>query len=124
MAVAFNPIEANNLKLGKYLYESSYLLGIGKIKTLLKIEFPLLSNILTSTFILLFIDVLKELPLTLILKPYKVQTLAVQAYAYAEDERIELAAAPALVLIAVIVSLMLLLNLIKKRVNRNKAYRS
>ncbi len=102
LAVAYNPLEANSLKLGKSLPESSYLLGIGKFKTLVRIEFPLLRNSLISAFLLVFIDILKELPLTLILKPYNLQTLAVKAYEYADDEQVAEAALPALALILVI----------------------
>ncbi|MCG8331364.1 MAG: iron ABC transporter permease [Chitinophagales bacterium] len=110
LAVAYNPIEANTLKLGKYLAESSYLLGSSKIKTLFKIELPLLRGTIISAFLLVFIDILKELPLTLILKPYNLQTLAVKAYEYADDERVAEAALPALVLIFTITLMMMLLN--------------
>lgn len=110
IAVAYNSIEGNTLKLGKNLSESSYLLGYGKIKTFFKIDFPLLRNALISSFILVLIDVMKELPLTLILKPYNVSTLAVRAYEYAEDERVAEAALPALFLIFLIGTMITLLN--------------
>ncbi|MEM7514127.1 MAG: ABC transporter permease subunit, partial [Bacteroidota bacterium] len=115
LAVAFNPLEANSLKVGKKLGESSWLLGHSKLETLIKIELPLLKSSLISAFILVFIDVMKELPLTLILKPYNVQTLAVKAYEYADDERVAEASWPALVLISVIVVLILLLDFGDKR---------
>ncbi len=114
LAVAYNPIEANALKLGKYLSESSYLLGLSKMKTLLKIDFPILRNTLTSAFILVFIDILKELPLTLILKPYNLKTLAVSAFEYADDEMVAYAAIPALLLIFIITLLMLVINQLSK----------
>ena len=110
IAVAYNSIEGNTLKLGKNLSESSYLIGYGKIKTFFKIDFPLLRNALISSFILVLIDVMKELPLTLILKPYNVSTLAVRAYEYAEDERVAEAALPALFLIFLIGTMITLLN--------------
>ncbi|MGB2129474.1 MAG: ABC transporter permease [Flavicella sp.] len=106
LAVAFNPIDANFLKLGKNMHEASYTLGISKLKTAFNIEIPLLKTTLLSAFLLVFIDILKELPLTLILKPYHLETLAVQAYAYADDERVPEAALPALLLVLVIVLLM------------------
>tara|TARA_B110000027_G_scaffold133252_1_gene161262 strand:- start:1557 stop:2573 length:1017 start_codon:yes stop_codon:yes gene_type:complete len=110
IAVAFNSIEGNTLKLNENLSESSYLLGYGKIKTFFKIDFPLLKNALLSSFILVLIDVMKELPLTLILKPYDISTLAVRAYEYAEDERVGEAALPALFLIFLIGSMISILN--------------
>lgn len=110
IAVAYNSIEGNTLKIGENLSESSYLLGYGKIKTFFKIDFPLLRSALLSSFILVLIDVMKELPLTLILKPYNLSTLAVRAYEYAEDERVAEAALPALFLIFLIGTMITLLN--------------
>ena len=59
---------------------------------------------------MVFIDVMKELPLTLILNPYNLSTLAVRAYEYAEDERVAEAALPALFLIFLIGTMITLLN--------------
>ena len=126
LAVGYNSIESNTLKLGKYLSESSYLLGYGKIKTLIKVDLPLLKTTILGTFILVFIDVLKELPLTLILKPYNLQTLAVQAYAYAEDERVAESALPSLLIIIVVGFLISIFNYklskfkIKEKILSNK----
>ncbi|MEM9991691.1 MAG: iron ABC transporter permease, partial [Bacteroidota bacterium] len=61
-----------------------------------------------------FIDTLKELPLTLILKPYHLQTLATKAYEYADDERVAEAALPALLLIFLVVSVMFLVRKLDK----------
>ncbi|BDS10355.1 ABC transporter permease [Aureispira anguillae] len=110
LAVAYNPLEANVLKVGRYLAESSYLLGKTSLRTLLKIELPLLKIGLSSAFTLVFIDTLKELPLTLILKPYKVQTLAVKAYEYADNEQVAEAALPALLLIGIVLFFMLIVQ--------------
>lgn len=114
LSVAFNPLESSSLKAGKHLSESSYLLGIGKLKTLFKIELPLLKNAIISSFILIFIDILKELPLTLILKPYNLNTLAISAYGYAEDELVAEAALPSLFLILIVILLMSILKIDKK----------
>jgi len=114
LSVTYNPLEANSLKVGKHISESSYLLGGGKLKTLFKIDLPLLKGALASSFALIFIDVIKELPLTLILKPYKLETLAISAYAYAEDEMVAEAALPSLVLILIVIILMFILKLDKR----------
>lgn len=115
LAVAFNPLQANSLKLGQHLSESAYLLGKNKFKTLVQVELPLLKAALSSTVLIVMIDVLKELPLTLILKPYNVRTLAVKAYEYADDERVAEAALPALILIAMIVVIMAFTNFFNKK---------
>jgi len=120
LAVVFHPLEANSLKVGQNISEASYLLNAGKIKTLFNIELPLLRTALLTSGILVFIDVLKELPLTLILKPYNVQTLAVKAYEYADDERVAEAALPALMLIFTITISMALISYLQKRDKLNK----
>ena len=99
MAVAHNPIAAGKQKIQATLSEASQSLGKKALKTFIKVELPLLRTALLSAFILVFIDVMKELPLTLILKPYYLKTLAVEAYQYASDERIIESAFPALMII-------------------------
>ena len=88
------------------------------LRTFLKIDLPLLKTTLISAFILVFIDTLKELPLTLILKPYNLQTLAVKAYEYAEDERVAESAIPSLLIIVIIGLLISFIN-IKEKYNEH-----
>lgn len=116
LAVAFNPIESTSLKVDKAIPDSSKMLGVGNLKTFFKIEYPLIKTGIFSALILVFIDVLKELPLTLILKPYHVSTLAVKAYEYASDEMIMEAAIPSLFIIFTATLPVIFLNklLIKK----------
>ncbi|MEM0940453.1 MAG: iron ABC transporter permease [Bacteroidota bacterium] len=110
LAVAFNPIAAGKEKIQHGLIEASQSLGKGAFQTFSKIELPLLKPALLGAFILVFIDVMKELPLTLILKPYYIQTLAIEAYQYASDERIMEAAMPSLMIIATGVFPVIFLN--------------
>jgi iron(III) transport system permease protein len=100
LAVAYSPIEASSLKLNNTLVDASKLLGKSNIFTFFKIELPMLKPAILSGCILVFVDVMKELPLTLILKPYHINTLAVKAYEYASDELIAEAALPSLFIIA------------------------
>lgn len=99
LAVAYQPLESSSLKIDRSLSDSSKVLGEGNFKTFFKIEFPLIRTGLLSAFILVFIDILKELPLTLIMKPYDVNTLAVKAFEYASDEMVSSAALPSLLII-------------------------
>ena len=99
LAVAYNPLSAGKQNVQQSLLEASQSLGKGVFRTLWKVELPLLRSALLGAFILVFIDVMKELPLTLILKPYDVQTLAIEAYQYASDERIIEAAWPSLMIV-------------------------
>lgn len=110
LAVAFNPIESTALKVSDSIPDSSRILGVGNIKTFFKIDFPLIKTGILSAFILVFMDVIKELPLTLILKPFQVNTLAVKAYEYASDEMVMEAAIPSLLIILTVVLPVIFLN--------------
>lgn len=99
LAVAYNPIESTSLKVHNNIPDSSKILGVGNLKTFFKIEFPLVKTGIFSALILVFIDVLKELPLTLVLKPFHIDTLAVKAFEYASDEMVMEAAIPSLFII-------------------------
>jgi iron(III) transport system permease protein len=110
LAVAYNPIESTSLKVNKTIPDSSRILGVGNVRTFFKIEFPLIRTGIASAFILVFIDVLKELPLTLILKPFHINTLAVKAYEYASDEMVMEAAIPSLFIIITVTLPVIFLN--------------
>ena len=64
-------------------------------------DLPIAAPSLAAATLILFVEILKELPATLILRPFDFDTLAVKAYAYASDERLLEAAAPALLIFAV-----------------------
>ncbi|MEM9830316.1 MAG: iron ABC transporter permease [Bacteroidota bacterium] len=115
LAVAYNPLSAGKQNVQQALLEASQSLGKGALHTLWKIELPLLRPALLGAFILVFIDVMKELPLTLILKPYDVQTLAIEAYQYASDERIIEAAWPSLMIVLTGVLPVIFLNRLIRR---------
>lgn len=110
LAVAYNPIESTALKVSDSIPDSSRILGVGNIKTFFKIDFPLIKTGILSAFILVFMDVIKELPLTLILKPFQVNTLAVKAYEYASDEMVMEAAIPSLLIILTVMLPVIFLN--------------
>lgn len=110
LAVAYNPIESTALKVSNAIPDSSNMLGVGNLRTFFKIEFPLIRTGIASAFILVFVDVLKELPLTLILKPFHVNTLAVKAYEYASDEMVMEAAIPSLFIIVTVMLPVIFLN--------------
>ena len=99
LAVAYSPIEGSVSKVGEGISESSMMLGAGRWRTFFSIDIPLIKKGMWSAVLLVFVDIMKELPLTLILKPYGVTTLAVKAYEYASDEMIAEAALPSLCVI-------------------------
>jgi iron(III) transport system permease protein len=99
MTIAYNNIESSYLKIGDTYSEASYTLGLSKLKTLWKVEIPMIKPGLISAVVIVLIDIIKELPLTLILRPTNYDTIATKVYTYANDEMIQEASAPALILI-------------------------
>jgi iron(III) transport system permease protein len=101
LAVAFRPINAGVEQLGSRVDEAARSLGASARRRLWRVELPLLKRTLASAFVVVFIDVAKELPLTLVLRPFDFRTLAVRAFELASDERIAESALPSLVLVGV-----------------------
>ncbi len=100
-AVAFGAVESSLNKIKPSLDDASRSLGYGTTPTLIRIHLPLMSGGILTAVILVFVDVMKELPATLVLRPFNFDTLAVRVYQYASDERLVEAAAPALAIVLV-----------------------
>lgn len=112
LSVGYQSIEAGFEKVGKKFFEASRLLGNGVTQTFFKVDLPMIKPAVISALALVFVDIIKELPLTLILRPYNFNTLATRAYEYATDEMIHEAAVPSLLIIlASIASVYLLTKL-------------
>jgi iron(III) transport system permease protein len=101
MAVGYNAIEAGFEKIGTTFTEASRGLGFSTIKTFFKVDIPLLRGAIFGGFILVFVDILKELPLTLFLQPFNFSTLATQAYRFANDEMVHEAALASILIVIV-----------------------
>jgi iron(III) transport system permease protein len=101
LAVGFNSVEAGFEKTGNHYSEASRLLGRGMTRTFFKVDLPLVKGAVFTGSILTFMEIVKELPLTLLLRPYNFDTLATKAYQYASDEQIHQASVPSLLIIAV-----------------------
>src|SRR5690625_177791 len=100
LAVALLPIEAGFERQCRNLDEASRSLGVPPLATLRRVALPLLRSTLLGALILVFVDVLKEIPLTLVLRPFNFDTLATKAFQMAMDEQIAESANAALVVIA------------------------
>lgn len=101
MATGYNAVESGYEKIGITYREASQLLGQGKTRTFLRVELPLIKEAAFSGFILTFVEIVKELPLTLLLRPFNFETLATKTYQYASDEQVFKASVPALFIIAI-----------------------
>ncbi|TFI49419.1 iron ABC transporter permease, partial [Diaphorobacter sp. DS2] len=101
MATGYNAVEIGFEKIGPKYTEASRMLGFGVTKTFFKVDLPLIKGALFSGFILTFVEIIKELPLALLLRPFNFDTLATKTYQYAKNEMIHEAAIPSLMIILI-----------------------
>ena len=98
-SLSFNGIRSGYLKINQSIDESAYLLGYSKFKTFKNIHIPYLKNSIFLVGVLIALEIIKELPITLILRPFNFETFATKAYGYAAQDLLEAAAFPSLCLI-------------------------
>jgi len=100
-AVAMQSVDAGYARLPASIDETARLLGSTPQRTFARLHLPLLQRSALAAALLVFVDVMKELPATLVLRPFGSDTLAVVAYNFARDERLAEAALPSLAIVAV-----------------------
>lgn len=100
-SVALQSVEAGYARVPGAIDESARMLGAGRRRLFAELHLPLLRRASLSALLLVFVDVMKELPATLVLRPFNSDTLAVVAYQLARDERLGEAALPSLAIVAV-----------------------
>ena len=94
------PLEAGFAKISPAVGPAARTLGAGPWRRFWRIEAPLAAPAAAAAALIAFVEVLKELPATKLLRPFGLDTLAVRAHAYASDERLAAAAWPALLIVA------------------------
>ena len=99
LAVSLNTVEAGISKIRHSMDDAAKSLGLGAAEALRRIHLPIMRGSLLTALLLVFVDVLKELPATLILRPFNFNTLAVRTYELANDERLVEAASSALAIV-------------------------
>ena len=100
-SLAFNGIKSGYEKINLSVDESAYLLGYSKRKTFLNNHIPYLRNSLLFVVILISLEIIRELPITLVLRPFNFETFATTAYISASEDMLEAAAVPSLFLILI-----------------------
>ena len=100
LAVSMNAVDAAFVRVTGHMDDAARTLGAAPARVLGRIHLPMLRGGLLTATLLVFVDTMKELPATLILRPFDVNTLAVRAYELASDERLADAATPALAIVA------------------------
>ena len=101
MAVALQSVEAGLTKITPSMDDAARSLGTPALGILARVHVPLLAPSLLTAALMVFVDVMKELPATFMMRPFNFDTLAVHAYNLASDERLSELAAPALTIVAV-----------------------
>lgn len=120
MAVSLQSVEAGYGKIKTSIDDAARTLGLRSLAITYKIHLPLLSSTLLTALLIVFVDVLKELPATLVMRPFNFNTLAVRAFELASDERLSDAALPAL---AIIITGLIPVLLLSYNINRSTGQR-
>lgn len=110
LAVSLHTVEASMGKITTSMDDAARSLGHGAATTLLRVHLPILRGSLLTAGLLVFVEVMKELPATLVMRPFNFDTLATQAYTLASDERLTEASTAALAIVAVGVLPLILLT--------------
>lgn len=100
LSVSLQTVDASLARVPRSTDDAARMLGHGALSTLLRIHAPLMTGSLLTAGLIVFVDVLKELPATILMRPFNFTTLAVEAHNLAADERLGEAAAVALVIVA------------------------
>jgi len=118
MAVALHSVEAGLMNITPSMDNAARSLGESPVGVLKRVHLPLLRASVLSALLLVFVDVLKELPATLLLRPFNFNTLSVRTYELASDERLADAALPALAIVLIGLIPVILLSRALDRSNR------
>jgi iron(III) transport system permease protein len=100
-SVALQSLESGYSRISVSIDETGRMLGVSRWRLLTRLHAPLLRRAALAALLLVFVDVMKELPATLVLRPFNSDTLAVMAYQLARDERLGEAALPSLAIVLV-----------------------
>ncbi|MFM2044201.1 MAG: hypothetical protein RLY86_2777 [Pseudomonadota bacterium] len=101
LAVSFNTVEASLGKIRPSLDMAARVLGYSPGGTMVRVHVPIMKGSLLTAGLLVFVDVMKELPATMIVRPFNFDTLAVRVYTLASDERLAEASTAAIAIVAV-----------------------
>ena len=114
-AVGYGAMLSGVRRLPSNMMNASRVLGQGFSGSIARVILPLLSGSVLAGGLLVFVDVMKELPMTLLLRPFDFETLATYAYQFAKDEMLEEAALPALMIVIVGLFPVLVMNRMLRR---------
>jgi iron(III) transport system permease protein len=115
LAVSLNAVDAGLAKVTPSMDQAARTLGKGPGRTIWQVHVPMISGSVLTAGLIVFVDVMKELPATLIVRPFNFDTLAIRVYSLASDERLEQAATGSLAIVLVGMVPVILLSLMIAR---------
>jgi iron(III) transport system permease protein len=120
LSVALQTVDTGLSKITASMDDAARSLGLGRWATLQRVHVPIMRGSLLTAALLVFVDVMKELPATLVMRPFNFDTLATQAYTLASDERLTEASTAALTIVVVGLAPMIVLS---RQIARQRASR-
>lgn len=118
--IGYQSVETGFAKVGMIYSEASRTLGRGVSQTFFRVDLPMVRHAILSGAVLVFIDILKELPLSLILRPFNSETLGTTVYHYVNNEVLEEIALPSLLIVMAGTVFILLMQYLEQRSQRSK----
>lgn len=115
IAISINNFEAGFNRIPQSYDDAASISGIGNFKTFIKVFLPLIKNSAFASFIIVFIEVIKELPLTMVLRPFDYDTLSIRALELNEQAQTIESSVPSFFIVTIgIISVVLLIKNMKK----------
>ncbi len=115
ITIAFNQLSSNRNKFNPHLFEASRLLGKSQFATFIKIDIRLLKDSSIVALLLVFLDVLKELPITMLLKPTHINTLTTEIFKFYDNEMIKESSVPCLFIVVIGMMLSVLIDYYRRK---------
>ena len=121
LAVGNGAIKSGIVRIHPNIVDSSLTMGVSFYRIIIKIIIPLIYTNMIVGGILVFVDILKELPMTLLLRPFNFETLATYVYQYASDEMLEESSLAAIIIVLIGLGPIVYLNSTLKRLSQKKS---
>ena len=120
LAVGHGSIKSGIARIHPHTVDSSRTMGVSFFRIIIKIIIPLIYTNIVVGGILVFVDILKELPMTLLLRPFNFETLSTYVYQFASDEMLEESSLAAIIIVLTGLGPIVYLNLTLKKIAQKK----
>lgn len=115
MAVSYQNVETGFEKIGMNFLDSSRILGYSRLKSFFNVDLPMMKTAIIGAFLITFVDIIKELTIILILRPFNYNTLSTKVFEYAHDEMIVESSIPSLIIVSISLLAVIIFYFIEKK---------